>query len=395
MPGTQAVSTPPARGSGNGRHLRVAYAIDSLADSGGTELHAVRLAEHMARNGTSVSLITLNADGPMRARYAAAGIDIHAFPVSSLIGRSAARQTRAMAALLRKGRFDVVHAHDCYTNFLVTIAGRLAGVPLVVASKRWSKHLYPQHAWTNRLAFRAAHLVAANSKAVAETVHRDEWIPRGRIHVTPNFLEPSSFEVPPADARRAVRTSLGYGDEHVVFAILAQLRVEKDHPLLLRSFERVAREQPNARLLVVGDGPERARIEALIESASLGAFVQMTGHSATPRPLLAAADVSVLTSQHEGFPNALMEGMAVGRPVVATAAGGVVDAVSEGETGLLSPVGDAEALASNMIRLAADETLRRRFGAAARADMNDRYAASTAVRNMETLYHAHLRSTGR
>jgi len=386
----QAVIAPPSPGIVIGRQLRVAYAIDSLADSGGTELHAVRLAEHMARNGTNVSLITLNADGPMRPRYAAAGIDVHAFPVRSLVGISAVRQLQAMAALFREKRFDVVHAHDCYTNFLVTIAGRVAGVPLVIASKRWTKHLYPQHAWTNRLAFRAAHLVVANSPAVAETVHRDEWVSRPRIHVTPNFLEPSSFEVPSIDSRRAVRASLGYSDEHVVFAILARLRVEKDHPMLLRAFERVVRDHPNARLLIIGDGPERARIEQQIASASLDQVVHLSGHVAKPRPLLAAVDVCVLTSRHEGSPNALMEGMAQGRPVVGTAAGGVVDAVHDHDTGLLSPVGDHDKLADNMIRILADETLRRRLGTAARADMIARFGASTAIQNLLSLYCARL-----
>jgi glycosyltransferase involved in cell wall biosynthesis len=390
MPGMQAVTAPPPIGVSNGRPLRVAYAIDSLMDSGGTELHAVRLAEHMARAGTSVTLVTLNADGPMRARYAAAGIEIHAFPVSSLVGPSAIRQVRSMAAFFRAGTFDVVHAHDCYTDFLATMAGRLAGVPLVIASKRWTRNLYPQHAWTNRLAFRAAHLVVANSKTVADTVHRDEWVARSRIHVTPNFLDEASFELPSGEARRALRASLGYGDEHVVFAILAQLRAEKDHWLLLRAFGQVVREHSSARLVIIGDGPERGRIEAHIAAASLGAFVHMTRHAALPRPLLAAADVCVLSSQHEGFPNALMEGMAVGRPVVATAAGGVQDAVRDGETGLLSPVGDHDGLAGNMMRIASDETLRRRLGAAARCDMQARFSASIAIDALRSLYLRNL-----
>ena len=385
-----APSAPRVKSALPEGHLRVAYAIDSLAASGGTELHAVRLAEHMARTGTSVSLVTLNSDGPMRARYSAAGIEIHPFPVRSLVGRSAVAQARSMAAFFRAGRFDVVHAHDCYTNFLATLAGRMAGVPLVIASKRWTQHLWPQHAWTNRIAFRAAHLVVANSEAVAETVHRDEWVARGRIHVTPNFLDASAFEVPPPEARRTLRLSLGYGDDDVVFVILAQLRVEKDHGLLLRAFERVVRTHPAARLLVVGDGPERERIEAAIASRSLGASVHMSGHSSSPRALLAAADVCVLSSQHEGFPNALMEGMAVGRPVVATAAGGVVDAVRDGETGLLSPVGDEEKLADNLTRILSDETLRRRLGMGARADMEARFGAAAAIQKLQALYHANL-----
>ena len=375
------------------RPLRVVYAIDTLSDSGGTELHAVRLAEHMVRSNASVRLVTLNGRGGMRARYETAGIEIVEFPVSSLVGATAAAQVRAMAAMFRREHIDVVHAHDCYTNFLVTLAGRLAGVPLVVASKRWTRNLRPQHAWTNRVAFRAAHLVTANSSTVADSVHRDEWIPRKRIEVTPNFLEDESFQLASPAERSTMRSSLGFAADHVVFAILAQLRVEKDHPFLLEAFAKVVARDSRARLLIVGDGPERARIEQRIAELSLGNEVRVVGHTSRPRTLLSAADVCVLTSRHEGFPNALLEGMAVGLPVVSTAAGGVVDAVRDGVTGLLSPVGDLDAFTEGLLRLASDERLRRELGAAARAHVERSFRASAAVQRVESLYRTHLENS--
>ena len=368
------------------RRLRTAYGIDSMAGSGGTELHAVRLAETVRAFGVDPIVVTLNAAGPMGARYAAAGIPVHGFPVDSLVGRAAFRQVRALAALFRRERIDVVHAHDCYTNFLVVLAGRLAGVPLVIASKRWTQHLYPQHAWTNRLAFRAAHRVIANSSAVAASVVADEWIAPGKIVVQNNFLDDAAGRPLRPDERVAARARLGLSATDLTFVIVAQLRIEKDHEFLFAAFERLVRRYPTARLLVAGDGPERARLEALIGTSALDDHVRLLGHVPVPRAVLAAADVAVLSSRHEGSPNALIEAMAAGLPVVSTRAGGVVDAVVHEETGLLADVGDLEAFVVALERVAASEELRHRLGEAGHRDVVARYHVAASVGRLAELY---------
>jgi hypothetical protein len=163
------------------RPLRVAFFVDSMAASGGTELNAVRVAEALTARGlAAVEVFTLRADGPMRARYEAAGVEVHETPVRSLVSAGAARQVVAVARRLRTGAFDVVHSHDLYTNVLAAPAGRIAGVPAVVASKRWVAWRRSHHL-LNCAAYRVAHCVLANSGGVARTLVAADGVPASRV----------------------------------------------------------------------------------------------------------------------------------------------------------------------------------------------------------------------
>ncbi|MGZ8412834.1 MAG: glycosyltransferase [Gemmatirosa sp.] len=346
-----------------GRSLRIAFCIDSLASSGGTELNAVRVAEQLAAQGHHLEVFTLRAEGAMGTRYASAGIPVHEVSVRSLVGVRTLLQVHAFAARLRAGRFDVVHSHDLYTNVVATCAARWAGVPAVVASKRWMQWRR-SHRILNRAAFRLAHTVLGNSERVAHSLSEEDGVPVGRVAVVPNFVEEEAFERWPAGETEVRRRALGIPDGAPVVGIVARLREEKDHALLLDAIALARLRVPGVRLLLVGDGPEQETLERRVDALGLRDTVIFAGHLPNrPNPHL-LFDVSVLCSKHEGFPNTVIEAMAAARPVVATAVGGVPDAVVDGETGLLVPPGDAAALAEGMTCLLRDGSRSRRMGAA-------------------------------
>lgn len=367
------------------RPVRLATCINSMAISGGSELNTVRTAELLSRReGYDVMAVTLTDDrSGMYARYSRSGIPVHGFPVDSLVGWQAAAQIRRMARLFRREAVDLVHTNDCYTNFLVVLAARLARIP-VIASKRYIRPFEPQHKYTDLVSFALANLVLANSEAVAETVHDVEHVSRSRIRVVPNFVDDEAFSTAPL--RASLRSQLGIPTNAVVFCIVAQLRPEKNHRLLLEAFRPLAEESHNAYLLIVGSGSEEANIVSHVQELGLEKRVTLTGHMDSAFRVFAAADVALLPSQHEGFPNSIVEAMAAGLPVIATRVGGIPDAVDHETTGILVTPDSLHELRQAMVRFCTDSSFRLAAGLAGRRKAEREFCADAVLTRLESVY---------
>jgi glycosyltransferase involved in cell wall biosynthesis len=267
--------------------------------------------------------------------------------------------------------------------------GRLAGVPAVVASRRWWQlSPRPLHRVANRWASRAAHRVLANSPSVAALLAREDGIAPAKIVCMPNCLAEEAFRPLPTDERAAWRARLDLPADAVVIGIVARLDRVKDHATLLRAFARLSGEGdlPRAQLVCVGDGPEHARLLDLAQALRLNGRVRFPGTLTPPFNIHHLFDVSVLCSVTEGSPNAVLEAMAAARPVVATRVGGVPDAVHEGETGLLVPAGDAAALATALRALLATPARARALGAAAQMYARSEHHEARVIPRLSAWY---------
>lgn len=183
---------------------------------------------------------------------------------------------------------------------------------------------------------------------------------------------------------------LGYGDDVFVIGTVGRLDPIKNLPLLLRAFRRLMGRHPGLRLLVVGDGPERARIERLVCEESMGSVVQLTGFRPDARRLLGALDLFAMASFSEGTSMALLEAMSVGLPIVVSAVGGNPEIVHDGESGLLFPSEDAEALTNALEQLISDEAARLRLGDAARQEFSSHFSFDAMVGQYQNLYDSLL-----
>lgn len=367
------------------RRTRVAYCLDSF-DMGGTEFNAVRTAEEVDRSRYDISFIALSDRGALAERVRAAGIPIHVFPLGGFFSVQMLRSARRLVRHLREQRVDVVHAHDIYSNIFTVPCARLAGVPMVIASRRWwhaaNRVIYLT---LNRATYHLAHRVLANSEAVGQLVV-DEGMPASRVTVVPNFVEESAFEAPTAGVIEGWRRAYGVAADDEVVGIIANLHAIKDHPTLLRAFARVVSERPRARLVIAGDGADRGALEQLAESLGIGNRVSFTGRVAQRPSMHWLFDVSVLSSRGEGFPNSIVEAMSAGRPVVSTAVGGVPDVVVDGETGILVPPASPESMADAILALLRDPARRATMGAAGARRARARFHASAVVQQLQSLY---------
>jgi glycosyltransferase involved in cell wall biosynthesis len=355
---------------------------------GGTELNAVRTAERLDRRRFSISVVCIRDSGPLMARYKDAGIPVHTFPMTSLLGFRAIQQAVRLVRLFRSEGTDIVHSHDAYTSVYATVCARLAGVSGVIASRRsWhSPHLQGRILRANRLAYRLAHRVVGNSPSVSRLVESEGGVSPSRIVTIPNFLDPEAFDPLPATERRRMLDELGVPEKAFVVGIVARLSPVKDHATLLRAIAAVRSSIPTVHCVLVGDGPERQRIEAQASELGISDILHLAGErpqSPNPHGLF---DVSVLCSTSEAFPNSVLEAMAAARPVVATDVGGTPDAVREGTTGLLVRPSDPSRLADAITRLYHEPALRDKLGNAGRAAARAGYSADAVIRQVEALY---------
>lgn len=271
-----------------------------------------------------------------------------------------------IAALIRRERPDVVHAHTYKAGVIGSVVARAMGVHRVVFTPHG--HIFTEGARIPgvprkravrgalaslaRVAMRAAHVVTALSEAdLRDQVRRGLIAPR-MARVIVNGVRAPSPEALAAGPRR--RAAWGVSGRGPVFGTLGRLTEEKGHGTLIEAFARVRVRRPKAVLVLIGEGPDESLLREHARRLGVGDAVVFPGYDPEAAGSLAALDVYVHPSYYEGLGIAIVEAMAAGRPVVATRVGGVLDVVAEGRTGLLVPPGDAAALSEAMETLAGE-----------------------------------------
>jgi glycosyltransferase involved in cell wall biosynthesis len=366
--------------------VRVAYCVENLGASGGTESNAVRTMELIDRSSVDPLVVSIGPDGPMRERYERAGHHVHRFPIGPLWHPVTYWRVVQLALFFRRQRVEIVHCNDVYTNWVGVLAARLAGSPRVIASKRWT-HEGDRFLSFTRRAFRWADVVLGNSELIAESAHTVEGVERSKLVVVPNFIEPRAFLLVEDAERRRWRAELGIDPEATVIGCLQRLRPEKEHALLIEAFVRL-RLSEACQLVLVGDGPEEERLRAQVSRlpAAYRDRVLLVGHvpnRPNPHQLF---DISVLPARSEGFPNSMLEAMAVGRAIVSTDVGGVRDALHDGVSGLVVPPSDVPAMTAALQRMIDDVTFRRESGAAALLRAKEVYAVDRVLPRLVQAY---------
>lgn len=363
--------------------IRIAYFLDSF-EIGGTELNAVRTAEALDRDEFELSVLHLHADGPLRSRYEKLGLRMTHLPISNLYSPRSVVQGFRIARLLRQWNVDVVHSHDIYCNiFAVPWARMFSGCSTIASRRWWYDAPRPELVTVNRWSYRLAHRVLANSGGVAELLAREEGVPARKIVEIPNFLSESACDTADEVQCAAQRRAWGLSAGSFAIGIVARLSPVKNHVML---FNALAQLEARFHLIVIGNGPLRARLGELANNLGIGSRIHFAGEIVSPRNLHRFFDVSVLCSSSEGFPNAVIEAMAAARPVVATSVGGVPDVLKDNVTGLLVPVDSAVALADALRKLEADSSMKWRLGEAGREAVRTKFSQKTVIEKLSKLY---------
>lgn len=292
---------------------------------------------------------------------------------------------RAIAALwriIRRERIQVVNTHSGKDSWAAGFAAKLARADLLVRSRHIA---LPISNNPLNFVYRMTDGIITTGEAVRDMmIHRNGMDP-GKILSIPTGVSLARFDPSLADGSR-IRAEFGIPAGVPVVSMVAVFRAMKRHDVLLQAAVGLVREHPGIRFLLVGEGPGRAGIEQAIRSSGLAGACLLTGHREDVPDLLAASDIVVLTSDLEGVPQSLSQAMAMARPVVAAAVGGIPELVIDGRTGLIAEAGNADSFARQMSRLAGDPALRATLGAAAREHVLQGYTDDIMARRTEEFY---------
>jgi len=377
--------------------LRVLY-MQPATDFGGAERQATYLMAGLPRHGIEVVPLV----GPGRQlvdELAALGVRAHhhgGFPADELAPRSQLQRAELVAEWVRAffhmstelDRFverepcDVIFASRPFSWVVGGRIGTRRGVPVVWRAGTLFNHAV-QPPWL-RLCARLwpAHSIVCTSEAVRRALAAHVAAPLFVVH---NGVDATRFS--PAVERNAARAALGLDLVSPVVAVATRLSPEKGISYLIDVCARLRAAVPAVKVLVAGDGNWRAHFDAACRAEGLDDAVRRLGFVSAIEQVYAAADVVLSTSETEGCPNTLLEAMAMGRPVVATAVGGTIEIIRDGVDGALVWMADAEAFAAHVIKLIASPAEASELGAAARQTVKRRFSLEAQTARLAHVLH--------
>lgn len=345
---------------------------------GGAEMLVARLCAELRALGCAAEVVGLTCGGPLEAHLRALGVPYRVAPRP----RRVPPYPAGLLAVLDADAFDLIHGHSG-TLVPLALAGWLRRVPAIYTEHGY----YPDEPRRARYVERLPARLVARLVAVSPEL-RDVMMRRLALHRPPEVVE-NGVSVPPildAGRRCALRAAVGAEPSTLLVGTVGRLVPVKDHASLVSAFAQVAGVVPEARLVIVGEGTERAALEALTARLGLVGRVHLAGARTDAAELAGAFDVYVSSSRSEGMPMAVLEAMAAGCAVIATDVGACAQLLEQGAAGRVVPAAAPAALADAIVALARDPAARRRLGEAARARAEARYSLRACARRYLDLY---------
>ncbi|MCK4547512.1 MAG: glycosyltransferase [Candidatus Eisenbacteria sp.] len=361
---------------------------------GGFETHLLSIVREMDKESFRPVIACLKSGGPLESEFLDAGIPVHTRVQKWKLDPFGLLR---LASIMRRENISVLDT-DLQRNtvFLGALAADLAKVPVKVVSVHATARVGRSRLveWPARISMGRIDRTVALASVHRDLLIHQEQLDPDRIVVLWNGVDVDAFS--PGSPPGNLREALGIAEGSPVVAIVASLYPDKGHDVFLTAAARVVNKHPNAAFIVIGEGPDREKLEEMTKKKGLADAVHFLGRRRDLPDLLRLTDINVLSSYpfRETFPISILEAMACGNPTVTTRVGALSDIVAHQETGYLFDVGDADALAEALIRLLDDPELRTRMGRAARSRAEDLFSIQKTVRGREQFYRQLLAEKG-
>ena len=370
--------------------VKVAQLITEL-DPGGAERIVYELATGLDPKRFESVVISLRpATGDVARWLERSGVRVRSVRMRSKLDFGARRR---LAGLLREEGAAILNTHLIHAAIMGRRASPGTGVRALVSTvhlveRPWQKWRF----WADRATMRRVDVTVCVSESARSQYLRRVRARPDHVRVIHNGIDIDRFAE--ARPREETRRELGFTEDERVIVSLGRLRRQKGHDLALRAMTLIAAAEPRARMLVVGDGPERKRLEKLRARLRLRGHAALLGQREDVPDILAAADCLVAPSRYEGFGLAVAEGMAAGLPVVASRIDSIPELVEDGVSGILVRPNRPEALAAKVIEILGDRERALLLGERARERVGERFTLAGMLGSYESLYEELLRLKG-
>ncbi len=363
--------------------IPIVYIIVEL-DIGGAQQVLLRLLQGIDRQRFSPRVACFyNGKAAIAQAIIKMDIPVHDLRMNSPIGIGGLAR---LYHLLRNTSPVILHTWMFHANLSGRIIGRMAGVPVIITSRRnmniggtWRECL---NRWTAKLDQK---VVAVCESARQEEIRQAKISPQKVITIH-NGIDSQIYLPPTSEERARIRQSFDLSDKEFVVGSVGRLHLQKGHHYLIEAFAQMISKVPEARLLIVGDGELRETLERQVRQDGLEGKVIFTGSRSDVPSIMKALDIFVLASLWEGEPNVVLEAMATGLPVIATSVGGAPELVIHGETGLLIPSRDPSALLEALLALKNSPELCSRMSRAARQRTIELFSVERMIQQTQNLY---------
>jgi glycosyltransferase involved in cell wall biosynthesis len=366
-----------------GRPLRIAYVIKEMV-VGGSQTHLRQVLQLLDRRHFDPRLICLTGSGALLEDVRALGVPVIAPAADAgFKGGALLRRVVATARVLRREPVDIVHNYLLRGNLVGSLAARLARVPIVLCSKRGCHERRGFELVSARIGNALADRVMVNAEAVRDFVHANERLDREKMFVIPSGIDTDRFRpLPPVD----FKARLGLPPGRLVVGVVTRMRVRKGVEEYLRAIARLRQRHPDVHGVVAGEVSLDKSVQALVDELGIADHLTLLGRRSDMPEVLSAFDIFVLSSHDEGMSNAILEAMAMEKPVVATDVGGTREVVRHGQTGLLVAPRDPEGLAAAVDELLSQPERALAMGRLGRRVVEEGFSARSMVRQMEQVY---------
>lgn len=346
---------------------------------GGLERVIEYIAMHSDADKFRMSVLCLSRSGVIAEKLIAAGMDVE---VMGITGYHNPLSLLRVVKWLRKKKINIVHTHGYPAGVLGRVAAIIAGVPCIVHHVHSTyTDLNRRHHFIERILSRFSSRIICCSEAVRRFVIEKENIAEDKLSVIYNGVpEAGSTDM---EEIAELKSRLGFQENKIIVGCIASLTKNKGHRYLLEAFSEI----DNAGLLIIGDGPMREELTELTRELGISERSVFTGHKMDVSPYVRLMDIAVLpSSEREGLGISVIEAMALSKPVIATAVGGLPETVSDGETGILVEAKNSKELASALSRLSNAPHLRETMGARGKERYKKMFSLNDMLNKMEDLY---------
>lgn len=374
--------------SSNRKKINILYLIDTLKDGGGTETHIADVCARLNRDRFNSLICAFDSNRGPFVRKIEEHTRVECIPVGRFYGVGAALKAFRLRKLIRDNHIDIVQTFHFKSDTYGAFVSKLAGVKKIISSRRDMGDLKrPRHVMLHKLTNPLIDHFIMVCNSVGEAVKRTEGVPAEKMTTIYNGVNLKKFKCDGVPGKNELKRRLSISSDSFVIGSIAYFRPEKAYHIFFEALDKIQDSIKDWSVLILGDGPLEKEFKDRCRKRGIEKKVKFMGSVMdVPRYIDLMDIICLVPNKNEGFSNAILEGMAMKKPIIATDVGGNAEAIENGENGIIIPPDDSQRLYEAILELYRDDDRRKKMGEQSRKRIEKYFIMEDMIDKMERLY---------